>query len=273
MKAGSPWLLSMISLLLIAGEAAASSHASLRAPAGLGQIRIDQHLGAQLPLELEFLDAQGRSVRLADLFQGRPSVLVLGYFRCGNLCGVVRAGLAHAIANTGLRAGEDFNVLVASIDPDESAPEARAAQSADEAALAPGDLSHWRYLTGTAFATEALARTVGFGSLFDGRNGQFAHAAGIVLLTPQGRVAQYFLGVRFAPLSLRLGLVNASRGGIGTLADRLLLLCCDYDATTGRYSVLIDRVLQILGLLTLLALGLLIGVLTHVGSRRTSECS
>jgi protein SCO1/2 len=254
--------------LLVSTAVSATVDPPLRAPPGIDDVRIDQHLGAQLSPGLEFQDAQGARVRLGDLYRGRPSVLILGYFGCTNLCGVVRAGLAHAVAESGLRAGGDFNVIVASINPAESVPDAHAAQTADEAALPGGQVPSWRYLTGNSQAVAALTQAAGFGYLFDERNGQYAHGAGIVLLTPQGRVAQYLFGVQFLPQTLRLGLVHASQGAIGTLTDRLLLLCCNYDAATGRYSLLIDRVLQALGVLTVLALCGLILVLRRAERRR-----
>jgi protein SCO1/2 len=257
--------------LLMSAAVSAKVDPPLRPPPGLDNVRFDQHLGAQLPPNLEFQDAEGAQVRLGDLYGGRPSVLVLGYFGCTNLCGVVRAGLAHAVAGAGLRAGGDFNVIVASINPAESVPEAHTAQTADESALPHGQVPSWRYLTGSSQAVAALAQAAGFDYLFDARDGQYAHGAGIVLLTPQGRVAQYLFGVRFLPQTLRLGLVQASQGAIGTLADRLLLLCCNYDAATGRYSLLIERVLQALGVLTVLALCGLIGVLQYAERRRRLE--
>lgn len=248
--------------------ALASAH--LRPPA-LDQARIDQRLGTQVSPELVFRDANGATLRLGYVFQDRPAVLVLGYFRCANLCGVVRVGVAQAVAGTGLQAGRDFNVIVASINPQESVADARNAQTADETALPQGQVARWRYLTGDERAVTALAGAAGFGYIFDSRNGQYAHAAGIVLLTPQGRMAQYLFGVHFSPRTLRLGLVQASQGAIGSFTDRLLLLCCDYDSSTGRYSLLIGRVLQMLCIVTLLVLGCLIGRLRRADARHHTD--
>src|SRR5579872_3022510 len=153
--------------LLVSATVSAEIDPPLRPPPGLNDVRIDQHLGVQLPPELEFHDARGTPVRLGDLYHGRPSVLLLGYFDCSNLCGVVRAGLAHAVADSGLRAGNDFNVIVASINPAESSLEARTAQAADEGALPDGQVPRWHYLTGSAQAAAALTQAAGFGYLFD----------------------------------------------------------------------------------------------------------
>jgi protein SCO1/2 len=132
---------------------------------------------------------------------------------------------------------------------------------------------NFQYLTGSQAAITTVMRTIGFRYYYDARNGQFAHDAGFVLLTPGGRVAQYFFGVRFAPEALRLALVNASNGRIGNIVDHFLLLCCDYDAATGRYSVTIQRILQWLGTATALAVVALVGLLLRRESRRRGAAS
>lgn len=205
-------------------------------------------------MNLSFRDASGRSLTLRELIAGRPSVLVLGYYGCTNLCSTVRAGVAQAIERTGFTPGSQFNVILASIDPHEGPPEALLAQRADELAHPQAQVERWLYLTGSQQASVALADAVGFHALYDPRDGQYAHAAAVVVLTPLGEVAQYLFGVRYPARSLRLALVQASEGRLGSAVDRLLLLCCDYDASTGRYSVVVGRLLQALGLLTLLAL-------------------
>lgn len=234
---------------------AAAAHCGARQklpppPGLLARIGFDQHLGERIPLGLVFRDAQGKTRRLGAALGGRPTLLVPGYYRCENLCDVVRAGVAQAVAASGFIPGEQFNLVLFSIDPRESPTDAAAAQRTDAAANPRARVSRWSYLTGTRTGVSALTRAIGFRYFLDPRNGQYAHAAGIVLLSPQGAITQYLPGVEFAPLSLRLALVNASRGRIGTILDRLLLVCCDYDASTGRYSLLISRVLQALGLLT-----------------------
>lgn len=222
------------------------------------RVWFEQRLGAQLPLETWFRDARGRMLPLRDALGGRPAVLVPGYFRCTNLCDVVRAALAQAVLGSGLHPGEQFDVVVFSVDPRESPTDATAAQRSDTKAHPGADVARWRYLSGTAAASADLASALGFHDLFDPRTGQYAHAAGIVVVSGEGRITQYLLGVRFSALTLRLALVSASRGRIGSLVDQLVLLCCAYDAATGRYSLLISRVLQGLGLLTLATLGALI---------------
>lgn len=224
--------------------------------------------GAQLPLDLAFHDAQGASVHLGEALAGKPALLVPGYYSCTNLCAVVRAGVAQAVTATGLVPGEQFNIVLFSIDPHESPADAAAAQRSDAIAHPFAKVARWRYLIGSPAASSVLARGLGFRYLFDPHNGQYAHAAGIVVLSPRGIITQYLPGVQFSPLTLRLAMVSASQGRIGTLVDRLVLLCCDYDSSTGRYSLLITRVLQALGILTLAALGGLIVALRRAEARR-----
>lgn len=239
-----------------------ASTTGLRAPGDLAaRVGFDQLLGHQAPLDGQFIDTDGRPFDPATLLSGRPTLLVPGYYGCENLCGAVRTGVAHAIEGTGLEPGEQFNVVLVSIDSRETAAAAQVAQRRDASSHPHAYVTRWHYLTGSSSARAALMRAIGFRSWFDQRNGQFAHPAGIVLLSPEGRITQYFFGVQFVPQSLRLALVSASQGRIGSFMDQLVLLCCDYDPSTGRYSLLITRVMQALGVLTLLALGALIFLL------------
>jgi len=242
-------------LLTVASACLAQLQTRPRPPPDLLQrVGFDQNLGAQVPLDAMFRDANGKPVQLRDLLDGKPALLVPGYYTCKNICGVVRTGVANAVRRSGLIPGEQFNVVLVSIDPHDSSKSARTAQSNDELAHPNAHVAGWHYLSGAQEAIAPLMRSIGFRYFFDDRDDQYAHAAGIVLLTPQGRIAQYLFGVQFAPETLRLAVVNASHGAIGNLVDRLLLLCCDYDASTGRYTVTIDRVMQGLGLATALIL-------------------
>ncbi len=254
----------------ILGPARTEAHGSGVGPPAelIARVGIEQRLGARLPPGLMFRDARGVPVRLGDVLGGKPAVLAPGYYACPNLCEVVRAAIAQSVRAAGLTPGRDFNVILFSIDPQESPAAAAAAQGADAHAHPQAQIPRWQYLTGERQASAALAQALGFHYLFDSRNRQYAHAAGIVVVSPQRVITQYLLGARFSPLTLRLALVSASAGRIGTLADWLLLLCCDYDSSTGRYSVLIGRILQALGMLTVLTLGALLLVLRRLELRR-----
>lgn len=212
----------------------------------------DQRLGAQVPAGLYFRNTGGELVTLSALADGKPLLLSLGYYRCPNLCSTVLHGLGDAVSTLSLRPGRDYQVVFVSIDPRETPGDA--AQSARHlASMHPdADVERWHLLTGDESSVRALAAAVGFRYFYDARIDQYAHAAGTVLLTGgaasnQSRVAQYFFDVAFAPGALRLALVDASRGKLGSVIDQLVLLCCGYDPATGRYSLLIGRVMQILG--------------------------
>ena len=272
-KAMKCWLVICgIALALFANPSFAQAYDHLRAPPGLLQrVGFDQNLGAQVPLDARFHEADGATVSLRELLRDRPTLLVPGYFGCRNICGVVRAGVANAVRRSGLKPGEQFNVVLVSIDPKEKPADAHTAQSNDALAHPGAGVEHWHYLTGAYSTIAPLMRAIGFRYFYDQRDGQFAHATGIVLLTPQGRVTQYLFGVKFAPETLRLGLVDAARGRIGNIVDRLLLLCCAYDVTTGRYTLLIHRVMQGLGIGTALALCGWIIVLRRSELRRAQK--
>jgi|SRR5690625_4358630 len=263
--------LAATALLACAVTAAAGASAArptrthLRAPPDLlDKVGFVQKLGAQVPLRATFRDAAGARTSLGKLLDGKPTLLVPGYFSCINLCSIVRAGVADAVAASGLQPGKQFNVVLVSINPDDTPRTAAVTKQNDAVGHRDAHVPRWHYLTGSKQTSAALMQSIGFRYFFDKRNGQYDHDAGIVLLTPQGKVSQYLFGVKFAPETLRLGLVHASQGKIGNLVDHFLLLCCNYDPSTGRYSLVIHRVMQFLGILTAL---LLAGVILYLRRR------
>ena len=240
--------------LLCAPAVAMADHAP-PPPADLtARAGFEQHLGASLPMQARFRDADGHVLDLRTLAGGKPLLLALGYYRCPNLCDVVLQGMAHTLAGMDLKPGRDFEVAFVSIDPRETPADARHAQAMLARMQPAAQVPRWHFLTGEQDAIAALARAVGFRYFYDAQLKQYAHAAGLVVVTPQGRVAQYFFGVSWPPSSLRLALVGASRGRLGNLVDQLVLLCCGYDPTTGRYSLMIGRSMQALGVAFVLAL-------------------
>lgn len=238
-----------IFLLLISGFTwAASPPTHVRAPPDLHQrVGFDQELGAQVPLDAVFHDANGNPVTLRNLLHGKPLLLVPGYFTCKTLCSVVRSGVARGVRGSGLKPGRQFDVVLVSIDPHETPADARHAQKMDAANHPGAGVARWHYLTGTQASIAPLMHDIGFRYMFDARSDQFDHATGIVVLTPGGKVSQYLFGVKFPAETLRLALVDASHGSVGNIIDRLVLLCCQYDTSTGRYTLTIHRIMQGLG--------------------------
>ena len=218
---------------------------------------------------LHFVDENGAVVRLGSLFHERPVVLALVYYDCPNLCTVVLNGLLESVRNLRADAGKDFDVVVVSIRPDDSTELAAKKKRTYLSALCPiqEPRADGTSSTGRAEPIRQLAEAVGFHYSFDPQSGQFAHASGIVVLTPQGKVSRYFLGIEFPPAELRQALTDASKNEVGTLAKRLLLLCFHYDPNTGQYTLLIHRVLQAAGAGTMLALA---GMIVHL-TRRSDE--
>lgn len=261
--------ISVILLVCVAGTCFASTQTHVRAPSNLlKRVGFDQDLGARVPMDGKFLDAHGKSVTLRGLAQGKPVLLVPGYFHCRNLCGIVRAGVANAVKASGFVPGKQFNVVLVSIDPRDTPKSALATKRNDAFAHPGAHVRQWHYLTAPEATSAALMRSIGFRYFYDSRNGQYDHAAGVVLLTPAGKVSQYLFGVKFPARTLRLGLVHASDDRIGNLVDEVLLLCCRYDASTGRYTLVIHRVMQGLGIATALLLVGFLLVMRRMERRR-----
>jgi len=229
-------------------------------PLILKQISIQQRLNTQIPLNLEFRDETGKTIHLGDYFGKRPVILSLVYYRCKILCPEEMDGLVGALEMVKFDPGRDFNVVFVSIDPTET-PQIAAQEKAFYMKRygRPGTENGWHFLTGQEPAIRALSTAVGFGYVPmagpDGKMTQFAHASAVELVTPQGRLDQYYLGVEFSPKDLQLGLVEASHGTIGSLVDNLLTYCFQYDPTQNRHTLVYIRIYQAGFALTLLILG------------------
>jgi protein SCO1/2 len=241
-------------------------------PPALREVGFDQRLDEQVPLDLPFRDEAGRSVQLRDYFGRKPVVLVLAYFKCPMLCTQVLNGLVRAMLDMPLSAGEDFEVLTVSFDPRET-PELAAAKKKTylERYGRPGAEAGWHFLTGEEDAIRRLTGAVGFRYAYDERNDQFAHASGILVLTPGGRISRYFYDVKYSPRDLRLGLVEASAGRIGSPVDRVLLYCFHYDPREGRYGPAVMNLVRAGGVLALLGIGLFVGALRRQDRRRARQ--
>ncbi|MGH9636429.1 MAG: SCO family protein [Candidatus Angelobacter sp.] len=236
-------------------------------PPGLKNVGIEQHLDEQIPPDLAFRDEAGKPVRLGDYFGKKPMILNLVYYNCPMLCGEVLSGLESALRVLKFDVGKEFGVLTVSFDPHET-PDMASKKKAEflkrygRAGAAEG----WHFLTGPQESIDALTNAAGFQYQYDPKTGQFAHATAIMVLTPDGKIAQYYYGVEYAPKDLRLGLIQASENKIGTLADQVLLYCYHYDPNTGKYGAVISRVLKLSALATILVLGGLMTVLIRFGS-------
>ena len=226
-------------------------------PAILQKVGIEQHLNQQIPLDLAFQDETGQAVSLRQYFGKRPVVVTMVYFQCPMLCSEVMSGVTATLnALTSYNVGRDFDVLTVSFDPrDTPAAATQSKQRYIKRYRRTGSEQGWHFLVGKQDQIDQLAQALGFHYQWDPENQQFAHASGIMLLTPDGRIAQYYYGIEYPPTDLRLGIVEASKGKIGTLADEILLFCYHYDPRQGKYGAAIFNILRLSALTTVLALG------------------
>ena len=234
-----------------------SGPASQADAGSLKDIGIEQHLDQQIPLDLQFKDEDGNTVQLGKYFKkGRPVILTLVYYQCPMLCSEVLSGLNSAMQVMKFTAGNEYEVVTVSIDPRDT-PEVAKAKKASylKEYNRPGAEDGWHFLTGQPDNIAKLAQTVGWKYRWEPKMNQFVHAAGIMLVTPQGKLAQYYYGIEYAPKDLRLGLIEASQDKIGNLVDAVLLYCYHYDPHTGKYGAVVSNMLRIGGAATILLLG------------------
>ena len=263
--------LTAVSAALSLGGMPAAAHdapADARPPA-LRDVAFDQRLNEPVPLDAAFRDAAGRAVRLGEYFGARPVVLVPVYYRCQHLCPLVLDGLVRALRPLRFSAGQEFAVVVVSFDPQETPALAAARRAAVLRRYGrPSAAEGWHVLTGEEASIRRLTQALGLRYARGAGEDQYGHAAGIVLGTPAGRIARYFYGVEFSPRDLRLGLIEAAEGRIGSSIDQLLLFCYRYDPATGRYGVVVMNVVRGAGLATVLALGVFLLIMSRREPRR-----
>jgi len=225
-------------------------------PGVLQEVGFDQKLGEAIPLDLAFKDEAGKDVRLGDYFGKKPVVLSLVYYECPMLCTISLNGLSGALEVLSFVPGQEFEVVTVSFDPKEGPVLAAAKKKAYMARYKrPEAHAGWHFLTGPKESVERLTKAVGFRYVWDAETKQFAHPAGILVATPEGKVSHYLFGVEYSPKDLRLALVDAAGGKIGNAVDQVLLYCYQYDPETGRYSASILNVVRLGGLMTVVALG------------------
>jgi protein SCO1/2 len=251
----------VFALLLGASAAAAQAvpsdtgSAAQNIPSVLRNVGFEPQLNAHLPLDLAFRDETGRGVQLRDYFTEKPVLLALVYYGCPMLCSQTEQGVVGALRMLSFNPGRDYEVVFVSFDPRES-PDmaAQKKESAMSHFRRPETASGWHFLTGSKESVDVLTKGANFRYSFDEKSNLFAHSAGIMLLTPDGRISRYFYGVEYPARDLRLGLVDASAGKIGTPVDRALLFCYQYDPTSARYSASILKIIRLGGVLTILVL-------------------
>ncbi|HEX5411596.1 MAG TPA: SCO family protein [Terriglobia bacterium] len=253
-------------------QGGASAQSSSVVPAQLKDVGIDQRLNNQIPLDLVFHDETGKTVRLGDYFGKKPVIISLIYFNCPQLCPMVENGLLESLREVRFSIGDQYNVLTVSFDPKDTPSQAFMKRATYLSMYnRKGAAAGWHFLTGDEASITALTKALGFRYRYDPKIDQFSHATAIVVLTPQGRVARYFYGIRYPAGDVRLALVESSQGKIGSPVDAVLLYCSHYDPATGKYSLLISRVLFIAGIVTVVLLGGLLLVMFRAGGGKRQE--
>lgn len=262
-------------LLFIAAILAAPGRAQqIAAPAILSKVGITQNLGAQIPPDLAFRDEGGKAVQIGDYFGRKPIVLSLVYFDCPALCTEVLNGELRTMKAISLDLGKDFDAVTVSFEPKDMPALAKAKRDVYAGQYGrSGAAENWHFLTGEQQSIDALTNAVGFRYAYDASIRQYAHAAAIVILTPDGRIDRYFYGVQYPARDVRLGLFEASEGKIGSLTDQALLYCYQYDPMTGRYGLVVMNVLRAAGGLTVVLLGTFMLVMFLRERKRSSGVS
>ena len=242
------------------GDKQSGENAGDQLPQVLQKVGVSQHLNQQLPLDAAFVDETGKPVKLGDYFGKHPAILSLVYYTCPMLCSEEMDGLTSSLEMVKLTPGKDFDVVIVSIDPSDT-PE----QAAKSKALyvkrygRPETAAGWHFLTGQRPAIDAVTNAVGFGYVRvpgpDGKLSQFAHASSIEIVTPEGKLAQYYLGVEYSPKDMLLGLIDASGNKIGSPVANILTYCYHYDPQTNKHSLIVARVVQLGGMITVAGLG------------------
>lgn len=227
-------------------------------PKALQEVGIKQNLGGQLPLETEFKDENGNSVKLGEFFgKNKPVILALVYYECPMLCNEVLNGLTGSLKGISLDAGKDFDVVAISFDQREN-DKPELAKNKKASYLTRYERANtengWHFLTGSQSSIDAVAQTVGFSYFWDEKTNQFAHAGAVMVVTPEGKLARYYYGIDYEPRQLKFGLMDSAQSKIGNAADQLLLYCYHYDPASGKYGLSILRVLRIAAVATILGI-------------------
>ena len=268
------WVCRLVPILCVFASLRETSLQSARAqkqelPPALQNVKFDQRLNEQVPLDLPFVDESGTAVKLGDYFGDKPVILVLAYFRCPMLCTLVLNGLVQSMRDMPFTLGNEFRVVTVSFDPRET-PDMAAAKKRTYIGHygKPAAAEGWHFLTGKEDAIERLTKAVGFHYIYDAKKDQYIHTAGIMVLTPTGKLSRYFYDIHYPSRDLRLALVEASANKIGSPVDQILLYCFHYDPATGKYSATILNFVRAGGALTVLGVIVMVALLVKGQSRR-----
>lgn len=228
-------------------------------PDALKKIGIEQKLGQQMPLETEFKDENGKTVKLGEFFnKGRPVIIAFVYYECPMLCNEVLNGLTGTLKGINFDAGKDFDVVAISFDAREN-EKPDLARNKKESYMArygrPGSEKGWHFLTGSEASIQAATQAAGFGFEWDEKSSQFAHAGGIMITSPDGKLARYFYGIDYAPKDVKFGIMESAESKVGNAAEQLLLFCYHYDPSTGKYGLAVLSVMRIMAVFTLIGMG------------------
>ena len=244
-------------------------------PPILTEAGIEQKLGAKLPLDTEFKDADGHMVKLGDYFKsGKPAILAFVYYECPMLCSQVLNGLTGSLKGMSFNAGQEFDVIALSFDSREfEKPDLAKNKKASymQRYGRPGTEKGWHFLTGTEESIRKVTDAAGFGFKWDEKSNQFAHAAAVIVVTPDGTLSHYFYGIDYSPKDLKFGLMEAADSKVGNTAERLLLYCYHYDPATGRYGLAVLRVMRLAAIATLLGMGAMVFVFWRRNKRKVSS--
>jgi protein SCO1 len=269
MKPSPVWILAAVALAFAPGGPSAHAQAPDATIGVLGKAGFDQNLGRQVPMDALLRDEGGKAVRLGELMGRRPAVLAMVYYNCPMLCTQVLNSVARSLKVLSLEAGKDFDVIAVSIDPTDT-PELATLKKANYLKRYghPGAEAGWHFLTGEEAEVRRVADAIGFRYVYDPKTRQYAHAAGITVLTPGGIIARYFYGLDYPAKALQFALMEASARKIGSPVDRMLLLCYDYDPRTGKYNFAIMGAIRVLGTATALAMGTFLFVMFRRDRRK-----
>jgi len=228
---------------------------TLSLPKQLQGVGIDQHLNAAVPLDVSFTDQDGNSVQLKKYFGSKPVLFAPVYFTCPMLCDQILGGLVAGLRPLSVKPGRDFEIVAMSFNPaDTTADAKRKRDQFSHSYSSRAGTDGWNFLTGSQSSINQVTKAIGFRYHWDAAHNMFVHASGIMIMTPEGRLARYFYGVEFEPKDLKLGLVEASHNRIGSAVDQILLFCYHYDPTTGKYGAVVINLLRILAAVVLIAL-------------------